>query len=64
MKKKFLPLSVMALLTMCLISSCGTARTSVRVSNSADGTTTTISVTGTDGGATSVNVTPTINQTK
>lgn len=41
--------------------SCGAPRTSIRVTNKADGTDTKISVTQGDGGSTSVTVNPSVN---
>ena len=56
-------LRVVALVACCcicsiLLFSCGSARTVARVYNRAEGTTTTISVSGNEGGSTSVTVTP------
>ena len=59
MKRFWIPLVLMCLIP--LISSCGSPRTTIRVSNKADGTDTRISVTQGDGGSTSVNVSPSIN---
>lgn len=44
-----------------MMSSCGSPKTTIRVSNKADGTDTRISVTQGDGGSTSVTVNPSIN---
>lgn len=41
-----------------LMMGCGTSRSSIKVSNNAEGTETTISVSGVAGGSTSVQVTP------
>lgn len=58
MKRPFLAL----VLTCSILSiSCGSPRTTIRVSNKADGTDTKISVTQGDGGSTSVNVSPSVN---
>ena len=56
-------LRVVALIACCcicslLLFSCGSARTVARVYNRAESTTTTISVSGNQGGSTSVTVTP------
>lgn len=56
-------LRVVALVACCcicslLLFSCGSARTVARVYNRAESTTTTISVSGNQGGSTSVTVTP------
>lgn len=56
MKKKFILLVCMS--AICLLTSCGASRTSVKVRNNADGTTTTIDVKNGDGGATEVKVAP------
>lgn len=45
---------------VCLIS-CGSPRTSIRVTNRADGTDTKISVSQGDGGSTSVTINPSLN---
>ena len=45
---------------ICLIS-CGSPKTTIKVSNRADGTQTDISVVQGDGGSTSVSVVPSIN---
>lgn len=42
------------------LSSCGASKSTVRVYNRADSTTTTVSVSNGDGGSTTVNVTPSI----
>ena len=54
--KKFLPL-----LALMALMSCGSPRTTIRVSNKADGTDTRINVTQGDGGSTSVTVNPSVN---
>lgn len=46
---------------LLLLTSCGSPKTTIRVTNKADGTQTDISVKQGDGGSTSVNVTPTIS---
>lgn len=57
MKRKFTLL--LSFLVVCFpLVSCGTSRTSVKVRNNADGTTTTIDVKNGDGGATEVKVAP------
>ena len=58
-------ISILALLLFLVVyifftSSCGASRSTVRVYNRADSTTTTISVSNGDGGSTTVNVSPTI----
>ena len=58
MKKPFLAL---ALTCLILLTNCGSPRTTIRVSNKADGTDTKISVTQGEGGSTSVNVSPSVN---
>lgn len=59
MKRFFPRLALMSLIL--LISSCGSPRTTIRVSNKADGTDTKISVQQGEGGSTSVNVSPSVN---
>lgn len=54
--KNFLPL-----LALMALFSCGSPRTTIRVSNKADGTDTRINVTQGDGGSTSVTVNPSVN---
>lgn len=49
---------VIALLLLC---SCGSPRTAIRVTNKADGTQTTIDIRQGDGGATSVEVVPSVS---
>lgn len=44
-----------------IVLSCGSPKTTIRVTNKADGTDTRISVTQGDGGSTSVTVNPSIN---
>lgn len=56
MKKKFTLLVMLS--AIFLLTSCGASRTSVKVRNNADGTTTTIDVKNGDGGATEVKVAP------
>ena len=56
MKRKFTLLVCMS--AIFLLTSCGASRTSVKVRNNADGTTTTIDVKNGDGGATEVKVAP------
>lgn len=55
-KKKFIILACLS--AICLLTSCGASRTSVKVRNNADGTTTTIDVTNGNGGSTEVKVAP------
>lgn len=50
----------MTIMLMPLIS-CGSPKTTIRVSNRADGTDTRINVTQGDGGSTSVTVSPSVN---
>lgn len=57
MKQKFTLLLSLSVVCSLLVS-CGTSRTSVKVRNNADGTTTTIDVKNGDGGATEVKVAP------
>lgn len=52
---------VAALVVIFSLTSCGASRSTVRVYNRADSTTTTISVSNGDGGSTTVNVEPKIN---
>lgn len=52
---------VSALVVIFSATSCGASRSTVRVYNRADSTTTTISVSNGDGGSTTVNVEPKIN---
>ena len=59
-------LRVVALVACCcicsiLLFSCGSARTVARVYNRAESTTTTITVSGNQGGSTSVQVTPNVS---
>lgn len=59
-------LSVIAMIILFIVfmffsTSCGASRSTVRVYNRADSTTTTISVSNGDGGSTTVNVEPKIN---
>lgn len=54
-------MAIMILTPICLISSCGSPRTTIRVRNNADGTNTDISVVQGDGGSTSVTVSPSVN---
>lgn len=61
MKKSSLKLPVIILIAFALLSSCGSPRTTISVSNKADGTDTKIYVTQGSGGSTSVNVIPSIN---
>lgn len=56
--KKFIPF---LLLSIPLLSSCGSPKTSIKVTNKADGTDTRIQVTQGDGGSTSVTVNPSVN---
>ncbi len=49
---------LVSFLVCFLFSSCGASRTSVKVRNNADGTTTTIDVTNGNGGSTEVKVSP------
>ena len=58
MKQKRLILGILGFLAMSCLCSCGASRTSVKVRNNADGTTTTIDVKNGDGGATEVKVAP------
>ena len=48
-------------LALLALVSCGSPRTTIRVSNKADGTDTRINVTQGDGGSTSVTVNPSVN---
>ena len=57
---KILKISLIGIV-LILLSSCGSPRTSIRVTNKADGTDTKISVTQGDGGSTSVTVNPSVN---
>lgn len=52
---------VAALVVILSMTSCGASKSTVRVYNRADSTTTTISVSNGDGGSTTVNVEPKIN---
>lgn len=66
--KSIAPIWVRALLLLLLagvlfimtLTSCGASKSTVRVYNRADSTTTTVSVSNGDGGSTTVNVTPSI----
>lgn len=59
MKMKRMTLALLVSFLACfLFSSCGASRTSVKVRNNADGTTTTIDVTNGNGGSTEVKVSP------
>ena len=49
-----------AILFIMTFTSCGASKSTVRVYNRADSTTTTVSVSNGDGGSTTVNVTPSI----
>lgn len=53
-------MSILAILIF-LISSCGSPKTSIRVTNKADGTDTRITVNQGDGGSTTVSVVPTVS---
>lgn len=46
---------------MLLITNCGSPRTTIRVTNRADGTDTKINVSQGDGGSTSVSINPSLN---
>lgn len=52
---------VVVALSALFLASCGSPRTTIRVTNKADGTDTKISVTQGDGGSTSVTVNPSAN---
>lgn len=52
---------VAALVVIFSLTSCGASKSTVRVYNRADSTTTTVSVSNGDGGSTTVNVEPKIN---
>lgn len=61
---KVLSVIVIMILTIMVLfsaTSCGASKSTVRVYNRADSTTTTISVSNGDGGSTTVNVEPKIN---
>ena len=48
-------------LLLLVLSACGSPRTSIRIRNNADGTQTTIDIKQGDGGATNVEVVPTVS---
>lgn len=58
---RFLLLLLLAgIIFLMTLTSCGASKSTVRVYNRADSTTTTVSVSNGDGGSTTVNVTPSI----
>lgn len=63
MKRKFPMLFRVAISTiiLCSLTSCGSPRTAIRVTNRADGTDTKIHVSQGDGGSTSVSINPALN---
>lgn len=56
-------IAVLALVIFLFFTSCGASKSTVRVSNRADGTTTSVTMTNGNGGSTSVTVSPDVSVT-